>query len=135
MLLWIQVGHDGQRMYRYLFCIFNKRSNQTVNHLNTVYFEQLVFFFSWKLFLLHLYSRHAVAFSLFRWFRWWRMWHTIVYPSYGRNCGFMCDFMGCLQAKHYLKIISELFLDIAYVQCIFLIDFLERVVYIIKGGE
>lgn len=45
MLLWIQVGHDGQRMYRYLFCIFNKRSNQTVNHLNTVYFEQLVFFF------------------------------------------------------------------------------------------
>lgn len=44
MLLWIQVGHDGQRMYRFLFRIFNKRSKQTVNHLNTVYFEQLFCF-------------------------------------------------------------------------------------------
>lgn len=30
-----------------------------------------------------------------------------VYPSYGRNCGFICNCMGCLQGKHYFKIKSE----------------------------
>lgn len=106
MLLWIQVGHNGQRMYRFLFRIFNKRSKQTVNHLNTVYFEQLFCFK--KTFFYYIYIQvMQLLLACLDGFVGEECDTPCVYPSYGRNCGFICNCMGCLQGKHYFKIKSE----------------------------
>lgn len=85
MLLWIQVGQDGQRMYRYLFCIFNKRSNQTVNHLNIVYFEQLFFFFM-KTFFYYIYIQvMQLLLACLDGFGGEEFDTPYVYPSYGKT--------------------------------------------------